>query len=265
MLGLGLHITKFSSIDSEVYTPAVDPIAWYNENSVVGVGFFEPISTYVDITGNGFDIEQTDPQKQPIAYPISTSLGQALVPQFTNDSIINGALPVLNGFEDFTIIYAGGNLHNYHTAIYIGDDDTPDNTSSFRLGRSSNGNYLRGVVGDNANGAFDTGFAFRMAGFRDIVYAYRKGYDPQVSATDSSDIYLGLDNGSTVNEVQFGISGLDLSFGDGIGIGTNNPDNPSLTGTGNNWTMFEMLIYNRGLSEEELNSTRLYLRKKWKV
>jgi hypothetical protein len=208
------------------------------------------------MSGNGYHLDQPDATKRPQVYPVYGSLNGLL---FTNDTLFESTHPVLRGNTDFTIMYAGGNFQNYHTAIYIGDDDVPDNTSSFRLGRNSSAPFkLKGVVGDNANGAYDTNIPFRFNGPKDIVYAYKNG-------TDSSDIHLGVDNGAVITDEQFGISGLDLSFGDGIGIGTNNPDDPSLTGTGSGWYIYEILIYDRMLTEDEFESTRKYLRKKWNV
>lgn len=258
MIGLGLNIAK-SGVAQKVYNPAANPRVWYNEDSIASYGFFTGIATVTDMSGNGLHLEQTDPTKQPEVYPVSTSTGSTRTMKFTNDSVINGNLDVLSDLTNFTVIYAGGNFRNYHTAIYIGDDDTPDNTSSFRLGRDTAGNNrLRAILGDGAGGTFVSTHAFQTSGYKDIVYAYKRG-------TDSSDIYVGLDNGSAVSEEQFGISGLELSFGQGMGIGTNNPDNTSATGTGNNWMIFEILIYDRDLDSEELENTRKYLRKKWQV
>lgn len=258
MIGLGLHIAK-SGVVVKNYFPPDDPVVWYNEQSISD-GVFQPAVVYSDLSGNGFHIDQSDATKQPTVYPQTYSAGTAKVLKFTEDSLINGNLPVLNGNTDFTMIYAGANLFNYHTAIYVGDDLTPDDTSSFMLGRASNVNLmLRGWLGEGVSGEYVTNIPFGQNGFKDIAYAYKKG-------TDSSDIYLGIDDGSNVNETQFGVAGLDLSFGDGIGIGTSNPDDPALTDTGsNNWYLFEVLIYNRALTEKELSDTRMYLRKKWNV
>ena len=257
MIGLGLHTAK-SGVVSKSYSPADSPRVWYNEDSIASYGLFQPITTLTDMSGNGLDLTQDDPAKRPEVHPISGNSGTLKTMKFTNDSVIDGSLDVLSDLTNFTIVYAGGNFNNYNTAIYIGDDDNPDDTSSFRMGRDSSSNKMRAIVGDNANGAFVTPYLLRTSGYKDILYAYKRG-------TDSSNIYLGLDNGSSVNETQFGISGLELSFGAGMGIGTNNPDDPALTGTGANWIIFEMLIYDRDLTPEELENTRMYLRKKWKV
>lgn len=257
MLGLGLNIAK-SGVVQKNYDPAADPRVWYNEDSIASYGFFQSIDTLVDMSGNGLNLEQLDPTKQPAVHPVSTRLGSTKTMKFTNDSVINGDLDVLADLTNFTIIYAGGNFNNYHTAIYIGDDDAPDNTSSFRLGRNSSNTRLRAILGDGAGGSFVSNASFGTSGYKDIAYAYKRG-------VDSSDIYVGVDNGSTVSEQQFGFSGLELSFGQGMGIGTNNPDDPSATGTGNNWIIFEMLIYDRDLDSEELENTRKYLRKKWLI
>ena len=258
MIGLGLNIAK-SGVAQKVYEPAENPRVWYNEDSIASYGFFTGISTITDMSGNGLHLQQADTTKQPEVYPVSTSAGSTKTIKFTNDTLINGNLDVLSDLTNFTIIYAGGNFRNYHMSVYIGDDDTPDNTSSFRLGRASAGsNRLRAILGHNANGDFASTLAFQTSGYKDIVYAYKRG-------TDSSDIYLGLDNGSTVSEEQFGISGLELSFGAGMGLGTNNPDNPDANGAGNNWMIFEILIYDRDLDAEELENTRKYLRRKWQV
>lgn len=236
--------------------PAENTVAWYNEQSISSFSVYQYPDVISDMSGNGYDLEQPDSGKRPQVYPVYNGLNGLL---FTNDTFFNSDYPVLRNNTNFTIMYAGGNFQNYHTAIYIGDNDVPDNTSSFRLGRNSSAPHkLRGVVGDNANGSYDTNISFRFNGFKDIVYAYKNG-------TDSSDIHLGMDNGAVITDEQFGISGLDLSFGDGIGIGTNNPDDPTLTGTGSGWYIYEILVYDRMLTEDEFESTRKYLRKKWNV
>jgi hypothetical protein len=255
MLGLGLHTAK-SGILSKSYSPASDMVFWYNEESISLFPLFSYPEVITDMSGNGYDLEQPDSAKRPQVYPIYKSLTGLF---FTNDSLFKSYHSVLKGNSDFTIIYAGANFQNYHTAIYVGDDDVPDNTSSFRLGRgTTTPAKLRAVVGDDAGGGYETDLYLRFNGFKDIAYAYKNG-------TDSSDIYVGLDNGDVVAERQFNISGLDLSFGDGIGIGTNNPDNPALAGTGSGWYIYEILVYDRSLTAEELEETRLYLRKKWNV
>ena len=256
MLGLGLHSAKSSLASAKKsYLPAENTVAWYNEQSISSFSVYQYPDTILDMSGNGYHLEQPDATKRPQVYPVSVLKGLL----FTNDTLFESNHPVLRGNTNFTIMYAGGNFQQYHTAIYIGDDDVPDNTSSFRLGKTSSAPHrLRGIVGDNANGAHDTNIPFRFNGFKDIVYAYKNG-------TDSSDIHLGMDNGAVITDEQFSISGLDLSFGDGIGIGTNNPDDPSLTGTGSGWYIYEILIYDRMLTEDEFESTRKYLRKKWNV
>lgn len=256
MLGLGLHSAKSSSATKSPL-PAENTVAWYNEQSISSFSLFQYPDTILDMSGNGYHLDQPDATKRPQVYPVYGDLNGLL---FTNDTLYESNHPVLRGNTNFTIMYVGANFQNYNTAIYIGDDDVPDNTSSFRLGRGtvSVPYTLRGVVGDNANGAYETGVRLRLNSFKDIVFAYKDG-------TDSSDIHLGVDNGLLVSSEQFGISGLDLSFGDGIGIGTNNPDDPSLTGTGSGWYIYEILIYDRMLTEDEFESTRKYLRKKWNV
>ena len=256
MLGLGLHSAKSSLASAKKsYLPAENTVAWYNEQSISSFSVYQYPDTILDMSGNGYHLEQPDSSKRPQVYPVSGLNGLS----FSNDILFESNHPVLRGNTNFTIMYAGGNFTNYHTAIYIGDDDVPDNTSSFRLGRNSTAPHrLRAVVGDDAGGSYETNIPFRYNGFKDIVYARKNG-------PDSSDIYIGMDNGAVITEEQFGVSGLDLSFGDGIGIGTNNPDNPLQVGTGSGWYIFEILIYDRMLTDNEFESTREYLRKKWKV
>ena len=254
MLGLGLHISKTLVLASSGVTPlmAADPIVWYNEDSLSNFDMTAYADSYIDQSGNQFNLAQPDGNKQPQV--VDDGNGRRVL-FFTNDFLFESDLPVLQGNVDFTIMYVGANLSIYHTAIYIGDNDTPDNTSSFRLGRSTSNN-LRGIVGDNANGAWTTPYSFVDSA--SIAYAYKKG-------TDSSDIRLGYDNGTINQEQSFGISGLNLSFGDGIGIATNNPDDPSVTGTGLGWFLYEVLVYDRALTETELAQTRQYLREKWNM
>lgn len=253
MIGLGLNIANSSAM-VKVIEPimAANPAAWYNESTLSAYAVNDPVDTLTDSSGNEYHLSQIDSAKRPVAKLVD---GKKTL-YFTNDTLLNSNHPVLTG-SDFTMIYVGAALSNYHTALYIGDDDTPDNTSSFRLGRSTD-NQLRAIIGDGANGAFNTGYDFVSNGNRDIAYAYQRG-------TNSEDIRVGLDNGATVSEKNFGVSGLELSFGGGIGIGTNNPDDPALTGTGNFWYLFEVIVYDRGLTDLELAQTRKYLRQKWNV
>lgn len=251
MLGLGLNITK-SAVGQQGMPIPDAPVAWYNDKSLSLLNEGQAVSTYKDVSeGTSFDLAQSDSGKQPL---VSIKQGRKAI-HFTNDTLFSESLPVLTGTTDFTIFYAGESLSEYHTAIYVGDDDIPDNTSSFRLGRSTS-NRLRAILGDGAGGLYETTFPF--SGDGDIAYAYKNGLD-------SSDIYIGLDNGVTDQQVAFPISGLSLSFGQGIGIGTNNPDNPALTGTGINWFLYEVIIYDRALTSVEINQVRSYLRNKWNI
>lgn len=253
MIGLGLNIANSSAPVNPIKPiMAGNPAAWYNESNLGTYAVNDPVNILTDSSGNEYHLAQLDSAKMPVAKIVDGK--KALY--FTNDTLLNSDYPVLTG-SDFTMIYVGSMLSEYHTGLYIGDDDNPDNTSSFRLGRSTN-NQLRAILGDAANGAFNTGYDFVSNGNRDIAYAYQRG-------TNSEDIRVGLDNGVTVREKNFGVSGLDLSFGRGIGIGTNNPDDPTLTGTGNFWYLFEVIVYDRGLTDLELAQTRKYLRQKWNV
>lgn len=257
MIGLGLNIAKsvITSVgDSGSGSVSQDPVVWFNEESLANYSVDDPVAIYEDISGNGFHLEQPEAAKQAV---VKTVEGKKAL-YFTNDTLINSDHPILDGATDFTIVYVGRNLSSYHTAIYVGDDDVPSNTSSFRLGRTSGSSELRGVLGDGAGGAFTAPFGFTQSGVNDIAYAYKRGLN-------SSDIYIGMDNGNNNQEIQFGIAGLTLNFGGGIGLGTNNPDNPDATGTGNNWYLLEAIVYNRALEEEELIDLRTSLRTKWNV
>lgn len=253
MLGLGLNIAK--SIVGEQGLPIPEtPVVWYNEKSLSSYNIGEEVDIYYDKSGGtSFDLVAAESTKKPV---VDVREGKKTL-YFTNDSIISSDASALDGSSAFTMIYVGGSLSDYHTGIYVGDDDNPDNSSSFRLGRSTY-NVLRAILGDAAGGLYNTTIPFGQNGYNDIAYAYG-------TSSDSSSIYVGLDNGASNQEVQFGVSGLDLVFGKGIGIGTNNPDNPTLTGTGIGWFMYEVIIYNRALSPTELTSVREYLRNKWNV
>jgi hypothetical protein len=256
MIGLGLNIAK-STLISEVSAAgsvSQDPIVWFNEESLINYSVDQPVAVYEDISGNNFMLEQPFASKQPVVKIIENK--KALY--FTNDTLINSDHPILQGGMDFTIVYVGRNLSSYHTAVYVGDNDAPSNTSSFRLGRNSGSSELRAVLGDGAGGAFAAPFGFTQSGVNDIAYAYKRGLN-------SSDIYIGLDNGNTNSEIQFGVPNLTLNFGHGLGIGTNNPDDPLATGTGNNWYLLEAIVYNRALDEQELIDLRTSLRTKWNV
>jgi hypothetical protein len=256
MLGLGLHIAKSSGASPAGVEPimAADPKVWYNENSLI-LPVNQYADSYIDQSGNSLSVQQPDPAKQ--AQIVDDGTGKKIL-YFTNDSLFESDLPVLSGNTDFTVLYAGAELAAYHTAIFIGDDDVPSNTSAFRLGRS-NYNALRAIIGFNvAGGAFNTPYSFETNGTSDIAYAYKRG-------SGSSDIYIGLDNGTVAQQVQYPYNTFDLVFGDGFGIGTNNPDDPSATGTGTGWFLFEVLVYERALTDIELAQTRQYLREKWNI
>jgi len=255
MIGLGLHIAK-SKVSSPAGVDAImalNPTVWYNESSLSNFSVNQYADSYVDQSGNNFDLFQPDGAKQ--AKVIDSGDGKKVL-LFTNDFLFESELPVLQGDTDFTMIYVGFGLSNYHTALYVGDDDTPSAASSFRIGRSTS-NLLRGIIGTNINGAWNSPFSFSNND-TNIAYAYKKG-------TDSSDVYLGLDDGRVSREAQFGVSGIKLNFGGGFGIGTNNPDDPSATGTGTGWFLYEVLIYDRALTQLELAQTRQYLREKWNM
>jgi hypothetical protein len=255
MIGLGLNIAK-----SKVPSPAgvdaimaVSPTVWYNELSLSDFSVNQYAAAYIDQSGNHFDLYQPDGAKQ--AQVVDSGDGKKAL-LFTNDFLFESDVPVLQGDTNFTMIYAGFGLNNYHTALYVGDDDTPSAASSFRIGRSTY-NALRGIVGTNINGSWNSPYSFSVND-ANIAYAYKKG-------TDSSDIYLGVDDGRVSRESQFGVSGIKLEFGGGFGIGTNNPDDPSATGTGVGWVLYEVLIYDRALTNLELAQTRQYLREKWNM
>jgi len=253
MLGLGLHINKSNVLETGVPIP-LQPVAWYNEKSLSLYNDGEPVDIYQDKSGGtSFDLLQTDLNKRPV---VDIQEGRKVL-YFTNDILVESELPVLDGSSEFTMIYVGKLLSTYHTGIYIGDNSTPDNSSSFRLGRSTS-NKLRAILGDGAGGLFETPFSFQNNGTVDIAYAYG-------TSSSSADIYVGLDDGNVNQEIQFPNHSLDLVFGRGIGIGTNNPENPSQTGTGTGWWMYEVIVYDRALTSTELTSVREYLRNKWNV
>jgi hypothetical protein len=255
MLGLGLHTAKSFIASTAVVDAimAVDPIVWYNESSLSNFSVNQYADSYIDQSGNNFNLIQPEAAKQ--AQVIDSGDGKKAL-LFTNDFLFESDLPVLQGDTDFTMIYVGYGLSNYHTALYVGDDNTPEPVSNFRVGRSTY-NALRGVVGTNVGGAWNSPYSF-SSNSTNIAFAYKRG-------RDSSDIYLGIDDGRISRESQFGVSGLNLNFGDGLGIGTNNPDDPSIAGTGNGWSLYEVLVYDRALTEIELAQTRQYLREKWNM
>lgn len=254
MLGLGLHSAKHSVVSTSVEAiMASDPRVWYNENSLLpSIGQYA--DSYIDQSGNSFNIEQPNTAKQPQVID-GGSGKKALL--FTNDFFFNGDHPVLSGSDDFTVLYAGSQLSRFNWALYIGDDDEPAGGNS-KIFMSTSNTKLQAWVGQSLTTFNSLVFGTNQSnGGNDIAFAYKRG-------TDSSDVYFGIDNGNSSKEAQYPWS-HPLELGDGIGFSSINPDDPAAGGGGSGWFLYEVLVYNRALTKTELAQTRQYLREKWNV